>query len=171
MAKLTIDGDELVVRLARWEKAAARQADIRVPLAAVDRVAVQPDAWRALRGVRESGVVIPGTLWLGIWRHPRGRDFAAVRPKRRGVVCVDLHRPSPFARVSATCEYPEPTVAALRKALSPAVAAATDGPDPVPAADPGLRPAGPDGVQGPVALPPDGRPLGAPAGAWSGQGW
>ncbi|MDH6134135.1 hypothetical protein P3T37_003537 [Kitasatospora sp. MAA4] len=126
MTKMTIDDDELVVRLARWEKVATGQADIRVPLAAVDKVAVQPDAWRALRGVRESGVLIPGALWLGVWQHAGGRDFAAIRPKRHGVVSVDLHRPSPFARISATCEDPQQTAAALRKAVSRAMAAGTE---------------------------------------------
>ncbi|MFI9271007.1 hypothetical protein ACIGXM_09910 [Kitasatospora sp. NPDC052896] len=118
MARLTAEGDRLLVRLAWWERAAARHGDIEVPLTAVDRIAAQPDPWRALRGERESGLLIPGALCLGVWRHPGGRDFFAVRPRRGGVVCVDLRRPAPFARIAVTSAFPEPTVAALRAARS-----------------------------------------------------
>ncbi|MDH6115308.1 hypothetical protein P3T36_006718 [Kitasatospora sp. MAP12-15] len=142
MTKIAIDGDELVVRLGRLEKAAARHGDIRVPVAAVEDVTFQPDAWRALRGTREHGVQVPGARWLGVWRHPGGRDFVAVRPKRRGVVCVDLRQPAPFARISATSENPQQSAAELREALSRAVAAQhrATAPEPEPEAEPETEP-------------------------------
>ncbi|MGW0396002.1 hypothetical protein ACWDYJ_35110 [Streptomyces sp. NPDC003042] len=103
MAELRIDGDDLVVRLAWWEKAAARRGNIRVPVEAVARVAVQPDWWRALRGVREDGLLIAGTVCVGTWRHAAGRDFFAIRPRlRRAVVCVDLW-PRPGVALSRIC--------------------------------------------------------------------
>jgi hypothetical protein len=35
MAELLVDGDELVVRLGRWEQLAALRREVRVPLSAV----------------------------------------------------------------------------------------------------------------------------------------
>ncbi|MDH6128272.1 hypothetical protein P3T39_005255 [Kitasatospora sp. GP82] len=128
MARLMVDGDELVLRLAWLEKVAARHGDVRMPLAAVDRITAQPEAWRALRGVRERGLLIPGALCLGVWRHPGGQDFVAVRLRRGSVVCVDLRRPSPFARTVATSAHPQATVAALRRAMDRASATGTAAP-------------------------------------------
>jgi hypothetical protein len=52
MASLTVDGDQLVVRLSAWERAAAFHGDIRLPLAAFRSVAIEPRPWDALRGIR-----------------------------------------------------------------------------------------------------------------------
>lgn len=56
MARLTVDGDELVMGLAWWEKLIVRHGDVRVPLAAVERASVQPDWWRALRAFTSAPV-------------------------------------------------------------------------------------------------------------------
>ncbi|MFB7510692.1 hypothetical protein [Streptomyces broussonetiae] len=95
MARILIRGDDLVVRLARWERAVVRRGDVRVPLAAVRRVTVEPDWWRALRGSQERGIRIPGVLCLGARGHQGGKDFVAVRPGR-SVVCVELWASAPF---------------------------------------------------------------------------
>lgn len=95
MARMLVKGDDLVVRLAWWEKAAGRHRDVRVPLAAVRRVTVEPDWWRALRGTQEHGRCIPGVLCLGSRRHQGGTDFVAVRPGRP-VVCLELWPSAPF---------------------------------------------------------------------------
>ncbi|MCI3273535.1 hypothetical protein [Streptomyces cylindrosporus] len=95
MARMLVKGDDLVVRLAWWEKAAVRRRDVRVPLAAVRRVTVEPDWWRALRGIQEQGRCVPGALCLGTRRHQGGTDFVAVRPGRP-VVCLELWPSAPF---------------------------------------------------------------------------
>ncbi|MEV0639894.1 hypothetical protein AB0I77_34135 [Streptomyces sp. NPDC050619] len=92
---MLVKGDDLAVRLAWWEKAAVRRGDVRVPLAAVRRVTVEPDWWRALRGIHERGVCIPSVLCLGRRGHQGGKDFVAVRPGRP-VVCVELWPSAPF---------------------------------------------------------------------------
>jgi hypothetical protein len=51
MASLIVDGNELVVRLSGWERAAAFCGDVRVPVAAVRSVAPEPQPWSALRGI------------------------------------------------------------------------------------------------------------------------
>jgi len=125
MAKLMVDGSELVVRLSWWEKVAARHGDVRVSLAAVQQVTVQPDAWRALRGKRRRGLLVPGVLCLGVWRHSDGWDFVAVRLRRGGVVLADLRGGVPFARIavsSAELQAAVATVAAVRTELSRAAA-------------------------------------------------
>jgi hypothetical protein len=89
MARIAVKDDQLVVRLSWWEKAAARHGDVRVALTAVCRVTVEPDWWRALRGVARRGVWIPGTLCVVRRVHYGGEDFVVVRPGRP-VVCVAL---------------------------------------------------------------------------------
>ncbi|MCX3063000.1 hypothetical protein [Streptomyces beihaiensis] len=95
MARMFVDGDDVVVHLSWWEKAAARRGDVRVPLSAVNRVTVEPDWWRVLRGVPHRGLWIPGARCIGTRRHHAGKDFVAIRPSRP-VVCVELRASAPF---------------------------------------------------------------------------
>ncbi|MFB7631102.1 hypothetical protein ACFC0M_09150 [Streptomyces sp. NPDC056149] len=117
MARLLISGAELVVRLAWWEKAVGRHGTVRVPVAAVRRVAVEPDWWRALRGRRRRGLWIPDTLCLGIREHAGGRDFVAIRP-RSPVVCVELRAAAaPFGLLAVTVAHPRAATERLRRQL------------------------------------------------------
>lgn len=117
MARLTVDGGDLVLQLAWWERMVTRTGQVRVALTAVWSVEIQPEPWRALRGVREKGLLIRDVLCLGVWRHPGGRDFVAVRPRGSGVVCVELRRPSPFARIAVQSAQAPQAVAKLRTAV------------------------------------------------------
>jgi hypothetical protein len=101
MARLVVDDGDLVVRLSCPESVAARRRQVRVPLAAVERVTVEPTWWRALRGERDSGTWIPGGLSVGVRRYLRRHDFVAVRPGGQ-VVVADLGPASPFARIAVT---------------------------------------------------------------------
>ncbi|MCQ4042705.1 hypothetical protein ACFOSC_10295 [Streptantibioticus rubrisoli] len=116
MARLLVDGAELVVRLTWWEKIAARHGSVRVPLTAVEKATVQPDWWRGLPG---HGVWVPGWLCVGV-RHHTGQDFVAIRPGRQPVACVELGASAPFARVAVTTGDPGRCVAAIRAATGPA---------------------------------------------------
>ncbi|MQY37445.1 hypothetical protein SRB17_54490 [Streptomyces sp. RB17] len=95
MARMLIDGDDVVVHLSWWQKAAARRGDVRVPLTAVCRVTVDTAWWRALRGVRQRGTWTPGGWSVGTRGHPGGTDFVALRPGRP-VVVVELRPSAPF---------------------------------------------------------------------------
>jgi hypothetical protein len=108
------EGSE-VVRLAWWERIAARQGCVRVPLTAVEKVTVQPDWWRALRGLPGRGVWIPGWLCVGVRQHT-GQDFVAIRPGRQPVACVELGASAPFARIAVTTRDPRRCVAAIQAA-------------------------------------------------------
>ena len=116
MASLTVDGDQLVVQLSAWERAAAFHGDVRVPLAAVRSVAVEPRPWDALRGIRAPGTGFPGVIAYGVRRATGGRpDFAAVL-RGRPVVRVELDPPSPFARLLVWVPDADSAVSAVRRA-------------------------------------------------------
>ena len=124
MARILVDGEELVVRL-RWrERAAARRGDVRVPLEAVRRVTVEPDWWRALRGDPRRGLCIPGTLCIGTRGHPGGEDFVVVRPGAP-VVCVALRPGAPFRLLAVSVpDGAEATARRLRR-LAPGIDSST----------------------------------------------
>ncbi|MER5216817.1 hypothetical protein ABT063_41370 [Streptomyces sp. NPDC002838] len=124
MARMVAKGDELVVRLAWWEKAAARHGDVRVPLASVCRVTVEPDWWRALRGVAQKGVWIPGTLCIGTRGHHGGKDIVAVRPGRP-VVCVALWPTAPFSLLAVSVRDDAAATARRLRRLAPRIDSST----------------------------------------------
>lgn len=95
MARILVDGDDLVVHLSWWQRVAARRGDVRVPLTEVCRVTVEAEWWRALRGVRQRGTWIPGGWSIGTRGHPGGTDFVALRPGRP-VAVVELRPAAPF---------------------------------------------------------------------------
>ncbi|HEY9370538.1 MAG TPA: hypothetical protein VIU94_19230 [Streptomyces sp.] len=113
---MTVEDTDIVVHLAWWEKLAARRGDIRVPVEALRRVRLEPDWWRALRGLKGRGLWIPDRIAVGTRILPDGEDFAAIRVGNRPVLCLEL-RPTaaPFARLAL--HTPDPA-GALRE-LSP----------------------------------------------------
>jgi hypothetical protein len=115
MARLKVDGPDLVVGLSWLEKLGALRGNVRVPLTAVRTAVMEPEPWSALRGIRAPGTGIPGVIALGTRRYPGGRDFAAVFGQRPAVR-VDLDRPSPFARLVVSVRDTDGTVAAIHAA-------------------------------------------------------
>lgn len=90
MARLLVDGPDLVLRLSWKEKIGGFHGDVRVPLAAVRSVSVPSSPWLTLRGWRMAGTGIPGVVALGTRRHGEGYDFTAVK-KDAPAVQVDLN--------------------------------------------------------------------------------
>ena len=114
MARLVVEGADLVVRLSLLEKLGAFAGhDPRVPLTAVQIARVTGDPWRDLRGLRAPGTGFPGVIMLGTTRARGVHDFAAVYGHRRGVV-VDL-KGAPWTRFVISCrdDAPEDVVAAI----------------------------------------------------------
>jgi hypothetical protein len=115
MASLITEGNELVVRLSPWERMAAFRGDVRVAVAAVRSVEVEPRPWEALRGMRSPGTGLPGIAY-GARRLTGGRpDFAAVLGKRPAVR-VELEPPSEFGRLVVSVADAEDAVARVRAA-------------------------------------------------------
>ncbi|MFF3393507.1 hypothetical protein ACFYW1_21610 [Streptomyces sp. NPDC002669] len=112
MARVVVEGADIVVRLSWWEKAMARHRDIRVPVTALRLPRVEPDWWRALRGERGRGTWIPGRLYAGVRPLQEGRDFVLIR-EGRPVLCVELRRGSPYSRLAVFVPDPEETRGAL----------------------------------------------------------
>ena len=87
MAKLIIDGRDLVVRLTLGEKILSFHGDIRVRLSAILSVAPDPKPWLGLRGWRMAGFTFPGYKALGTRRHRAGRpgerDVGTFQPLHR----------------------------------------------------------------------------------------
>lgn len=117
MARVVVEGTDIVVRLAWWEKLAARRRGLRVPVAALRGVYVEPDWWRALRGVHGRGVWIPEKLYAGVRQLPYGKDFAVVR-EGGAVLCVELSRSAPFRRLALSVADPEGVLRALQPYVS-----------------------------------------------------
>jgi hypothetical protein len=114
MAELVVNGDELQVRLSGWERAAAFHGDVAVPLSAVRAVSLEPQPWRALRGIRAPGTGWPGVIAYGVRRMTGERpDFAAIL-RGRGVVRIELDPPAEFARLLISVADAEAEVAGLR---------------------------------------------------------
>ncbi|AXE83628.1 hypothetical protein [Streptomyces sp. Go-475] len=101
MARLVVDGDEVVVRLAPREALPARRREVRVRSADVRDVRVEPEWWRALRGTQLGGRCRPGRWCVGERLHALGRDFVAVRAGVP-VVVLELRRPVPFTRLAVS---------------------------------------------------------------------
>lgn len=106
MADIQVAHNSLLVRLSPLEKIAALHRDIRVPLTSVYRVSVEPNPYRALRGVRAPGTGIPGVLVLGTLRFRGGKDFVAIYG-RRPVVRIDFRANSAIDRLLVTTHNPE----------------------------------------------------------------
>lgn len=85
MARLVVEGSDLVVRLNPLESVGALHRSVRVPLAGVVSVEPSEALWSRLRGLRAPGTGFPGVVALGTWRYSGGKDFAAVY-RGRGVI-------------------------------------------------------------------------------------
>ncbi len=71
MAKLIVDGPNLVVQMSSLEKLGALRGDVRVPLSTVRSAEIEPHPWSAVRGIRAAGN-----------RDPRGHS-----PRHQALTC------------------------------------------------------------------------------------
>lgn len=104
MASVEIHPDRMVIRLSAAEKALAlRRSDVVLARAAITSTLITDDPWVWPRGVRAPGVRLPGSLAVGVWRGPGGRDFVLARRGRPAVV-LDLD-PAITAQQPASDEF------------------------------------------------------------------
>jgi hypothetical protein len=115
MARLIVDGPDLVVGLSWLEKLGAAHGDVRVPLRTVRSAEAEPHPWSALRGLKLAGTGIPGVAALGTRYFSGGRDFTALLG-RRPAVRVELSDESPFAQLLVSVRDPQGTLAAVHSA-------------------------------------------------------
>ncbi|MGW4163148.1 hypothetical protein [Streptomyces sp. NPDC004788] len=112
MARVTVEGSEVVVRLGLRETLAARRRTIRFPVSTLREVGVETSWWRVLRGEAGRGLWLPGRC-VGLRHGPDGTDFVAVRAEGPAL-WMDLSPEAPFSRVSVSDPEPETTERALR---------------------------------------------------------
>lgn len=106
MASLDIEGDELVLRLGRWERLGGLQRrDLRVSTAKIREARSVDNAYGEVRGFRAPGTGVPGVLLLGTWRARGLKSFVAVRGKGPGCV-IELHD-APFDRLVVSLPLPD----------------------------------------------------------------
>jgi hypothetical protein len=115
MATLEVEGENLILRLSRWEKFGALHGDVRVPRASVRAISASKQPWKVLRGIRAPGTGCPGLIMLGTTRGSGWKDFNAVY-RRRPVVVVDLEGEE-FARLVVTNDDAPAAVDRLRSLL------------------------------------------------------
>lgn len=116
MPTLLLDGPDLVVHLSAWEQFAAFRGDVRVPLSTVRSVAIEPDPWKALRGIRAPGTGFPGVIAYGPRRLTGERnDFAAIL-RKRSTIRIELDPPAQFARLLISTPDAEGMVQVIRDA-------------------------------------------------------
>jgi hypothetical protein len=115
MARLIVDGPDLVVGLSWLEKLGAAHGNVRVPLSAVRSAVAEPQPWDAVRGSKLAGTGIPGVAVLGTRYFDGGRDFVAIR-NGRPAVRVELGDDASYAQLLVSVSDAESTVAAIRGA-------------------------------------------------------
>jgi hypothetical protein len=111
VADLLVEGDELVVRLSRLEKAEAVHGEIRVPLSAVTQLEVVDDAIHQVHGIRV-GTGIPGSTAVGTFTTKTVKMFAAVHRDTPRAVLVTLTG-AQFDQLLIGSPDPEAVVASL----------------------------------------------------------
>lgn len=112
MARVEVEGTDIVVHLSWREKALAHHRNVRVPVSALRQLHIEPDWWRALRGERDRGTCIPGQVCAGVRHLREGQDFTLVRAGTP-VLCVELRRSAPFSRLAISVPDPEKAMRSL----------------------------------------------------------
>lgn len=115
MATLIPEDGDLVLSLTRGERLGGFRRAIRVPLSAVEAVAVTDRPFSELSGVRAPGTGIPRVIALGTWRGRGEKGFAAVYRGTPGVV-VRL-RNSEFAWLCISTDDPQGVAEQIRAAV------------------------------------------------------
>ncbi len=113
MARLSVEGDELVLNLSGMEKVEGLHGDIRVPVSTVREVRSTDDPRSERRGIRAPGTGIPGVIAVGTRRGGAIKDFAAIHGHGPAVV-VELEG-AEYGRLVVTEENAESAAADLKR--------------------------------------------------------
>ena len=112
MAELTVEGQELVLRLSALEKIEAVHGEVRMLASAVRAVEVLDDAPGAVQGWRSPGTGIPGLLAVGTYRQGGRKTFAVVHMNTRRGVRVRLEGTA-YDELIVGCADPEAVATSL----------------------------------------------------------
>lgn len=79
MAELAIEGDELVLHLTMFEKAAALNRDVRLPVSSIDAIEVVEKPFGLVRGYHAAGLSIPRRVAIGTFRRMGSTRFFVLK--------------------------------------------------------------------------------------------
>lgn len=115
MVTLLLDQTQLEIALSPIERALAFRKDgLTIPRSAIRRVQLTDDPWTWIRGVRAPGTYLRGVVAIGTWRASTGKDFVAVRERKRDGVVIELEDGQEYARVIITTRHGVALAKALR---------------------------------------------------------
>ena len=115
MARLNVEGGDLVLNLSGLEKVEGFHGNIHVPVSSVENVRCTPDPWSELRGIRAPGTGVPWIILVGTRRAGGVKDFAAIHGHGPAIV-VELAG-ADYGRLVVTEENAESATADLRQEL------------------------------------------------------
>jgi len=115
MARLSVEGEELLLDLSGLEKLEGFHGNIRVPCSSVRSVRCTDDPWSELRGIRAPGTGLPGVIAVGTRRGSGIKDFAAVHGQGPAVV-VELEG-AEYGRLVVTEENAQSAAESLKRQL------------------------------------------------------
>jgi hypothetical protein len=123
VARIEVDGSDLVLKLSVLEKVISFGGNRRMPPRLVRNVEEVPHAGTTARDtptfvpLHRFGTMMPGVLMYGSIMTVAGWELRAVVGDRSGVR-VDFSEGSPFSRLIASVRNPGQTVQAIRAALT-----------------------------------------------------
>ncbi len=115
MADLLVEGDQLVLRLTKFEKAEAVHGDLSVPLSSVKGLSVLDDAHAPADTGFKFGARLPGSFEAGTFRTRGHKIFAVVHHDTPRGIRVDLEEANHDEWIVG-CSDPESVIASIDSA-------------------------------------------------------
>ena len=115
MARVHVEGSDLIVDIEGLNKLWAFKSSITVPLANVRGATLDPGIVREWKGVRSAGTYMPGMIVAGTFRSGGERIFWDVRDADKAVV-IQLHDER-YARLIVEVDDPRAAVDLIEQAL------------------------------------------------------
>jgi hypothetical protein len=115
MARVSIDGDQLVVDVEGMDKLWALKSRLMIPLANLRGATADPGVVRDRKGIRAPGTHFPGVIVAGTFYDDGERVFWDVHDAAKAVVIqLDDER---YARLVVEVEDPESVVDLIERAV------------------------------------------------------
>jgi hypothetical protein len=116
MARVNIDGDDLIVDVEGLDKLWALKSRLTIPLANVRGATIDPGIVRGPKGFRAPGTHMPGVIVAGTFHHDGERVFWDVHdPAKAVVIQLDGER---YARLVIEVDDPSATVDLIEGAMT-----------------------------------------------------
>ena len=116
MARVTLDGENLVVEIEGMDKLWALKSRLVIPLDKVRGATADPGAVMEPYGLRSPGTLVPGVLVAGTFHQDGEKVFWDVHDPAQAVV-IELHEQR-YARLIVGVPDPRATVALIESATS-----------------------------------------------------